>query len=303
MVSQMTLPPLEAFKHRLDPEHLGLLRDSSALVGDAEAMRRRMQEDGYLFLPGCLDREEVLDARRELCRRLAEMGHLAKGTDPMDAVSSGTWKYAFMPSLAKANPPLMKVLYQGKMMEIFRRFLGGDVRHFDFTWIRVVAPGKGTASHCDSVYMNRGTLNLYTAWTPIGDIPFEHGGLMVLEGSNNHKRLRETYCMGDVDSYCTNRSPIIGHDGKPRPKEGWLTKNPVQLRNSLGGRWLTSEYRAGDVLIFSIFTVHASIDNQSDRIRLSTDTRYQLASESADERWIGAAPGAHGTGSKRGRVC
>ena len=58
-------------------------------------------------------------------------------------------------------------------------------------------------------------------------------------------------------------------------------------------RWLTTDYRAGDLLVFSMYTTHCSLDNTSDRIRLSSDTRYQLASEPLDERWIGENPIAH----------
>ena len=47
----------------------------------------------------------------------------------------------------------------------------------------------------------------------------------------------------------------------------------------------------GDALIFGMDTVHASLDNQTDFIRLSTDTRYQRASHPADERWVGDALG------------
>ncbi len=61
-------------------------------------------------------------------------------------------------------------------------------------------------------------------------------------------------------------------------------------------------YETGDVLIFGMFTVHASLDNCTDRIRLSTDTRYQLASEPIDERWVGEVPG-HSEGGKRGKIC
>jgi ectoine hydroxylase-related dioxygenase (phytanoyl-CoA dioxygenase family) len=84
---------------------------------------------------------------------------------------------------------------------------------------------------------------------------------------------------------------------------GWLSNNPAKLRNALGGRWLTAEFRAGDVLIFSIYTVHASIDNKSDRVRLSSDSRYQLATEAVDERWIGENPVGHGPNAKRGMIC
>jgi len=50
-------------------------------------------------------------------------------------------------------------------------------------------------------------------------------------------------------------------------------------------------------------TVHASLDNQTNRFRLSSDSRYQLASEPADERWIGAHPAGHGPAGKKGKIC
>ena len=71
------------------------------------------------------------------------------------------------------------MLYSGRMMAFFANFLGGEVRHYDFTWLRTVAPGRGTAPHMDIVFMGRGTTNLYTTWTPLGDIPLELGGLMI----------------------------------------------------------------------------------------------------------------------------
>jgi hypothetical protein len=61
------------------------------------------------------------------------------------------------------------------------------------------------------------------------------------------------------------------------------------IDEGIGPRWLTSTFEMGDVLILSIFTLHASTDNLSPEIRLSSDTRYQLASEPADERWVGEA--------------
>jgi hypothetical protein len=45
------------------------------------------------------------------------------------------------------------------------------------------------------------------------------------------------------------------------------------------------------------------MDNHTNRLRLSTDTRYQLASEPVDERWIGEDPIAHGPEAKKGIIC
>ena len=235
-----------------------------------------------------------------------ENGKLQRGTDPMECIANPEMRVAFEPGAAKDNAALMKVLYDGPMMDFYARFLDGEVLHFDFTWFRAVSPGGSTPPHTDAVYMNRGTDALYTSWTPIGDVPQKLGGLMVLEGSHKHQKLRENYSRMDVDTVCENRrdanSKRVSAMGKARTG-GWLSQNPVKLRDALGGRWLTSEFRAGDLLMFSIFTVHASIDNQTDRIRLSSDSRYQRASEAVDERWIGDKPYAHSERAKRGVIC
>jgi ectoine hydroxylase-related dioxygenase (phytanoyl-CoA dioxygenase family) len=177
-------------------------------------------------------------------------------------------------------------------------------------WIvRLVRPGKGTASHCDIVFMGRGTTNLYTSWTPLGDIDRRLGGLMVLEGSHRLEDLQTTYGRTDVDTYCENRfdgawTAPDGSRNRPADATGALTEDHVGLRRTLGGRWLTADFTAGDLLVFGMYLVHASLDNQTtDRLRLSSDSRYQLASEPADERWIGPEPPSHGPQSGRGVIC
>ena len=85
---------------------------------------------------------------------------------------------------------------------------------------------------------------------------------------------------------------------------GTLSHNPPQVRHKFGGRWLTTEYQAGDFLTFGMFLVHASLDNRTpNRLRISSDSRYQRASEPIDERWIGANPPGHSVAGKRGRIC
>ena len=77
----------------------------------------------------------------------------------------------------------------------------------------------------------------------------------------------------------------------------------MRARDTIGGRWLTADYKAGDLLIFTIFTLHTSTNNTTNKIRLSTDSRYQLASEPVDNRWIGENPIAHGPEAKQGMIC
>jgi ectoine hydroxylase-related dioxygenase (phytanoyl-CoA dioxygenase family) len=186
------------------------------------------------------------------------------------------------------------------MIRFFERFLGQPVRHYDYTWVRSVGRGHGTPPHYDIVYMGRGTWNLWTVWTPIGDVTWDQGGLMVIPGTHKHERLLNGYAKRDVDTYCLTK-PGTGWNSPG--SEGWLSHDPVGVRRGLKAPWHSAEYRAGDVVVFSTVLVHGGLDNQSDRIRLSTDSRYQPASEPADERWIGVNPPAHGPNAKRGLIC
>jgi hypothetical protein len=302
------LPRLVTNGEELEAAHVGWLRDSNDILTDPAALRERMANDGYLFLPGLLNREDVLAARKTVCERLAAMGAIDAVNHPLtDAVAVPENVPGFAPDkLADGNPELMKVLYSGPLMEFFDGFFGEMAMHYDFTWFRSVKPGHGTRSHCDVVYMGRGeTERLFTAWTPIGDIDFVQGGLIILEGSNKNVRLKKTYGSMDIDSYCENK-PDAKAWGKAWGTGGQLNGNPNQLRKSItgpDGRWLTTEYRAGDVLIFSVFTVHASLDNQSKHVRMSSDSRYQPKSGVADNRWMGPHPPAHGEAGKRGKIC
>jgi len=144
--------------------------------------------------------------------------------------------------------------------------------------------------------------------------------LMVLEGSHQNAELKAGYGQTDVDMFCANESPEAeglvatarreGREltGEERGQIRWNSSgayahDAIAVREELAGRWLTAEYELGDLLIFCMYLLHASSDNQTDRIRLSSDSRYQLASEPVDERWIGDDPPAHGIRAKRGMVC
>ena len=126
---------------------------------------------------------------------------------------------------------------------------------------------------------------------------------MILEKSHFLENIKNSYGRRDVDSYCTNRKTANLYASNQKWWDGSLSKNPVSLRKKYGGRWLSTEFQAGDILIFSMYTIHGSLDNHSRAIRLSSDSRYQLASEPVDERWIGSHPIGHSVAAKRGRLC
>lgn len=218
------------------PESFGLLECSSELLGNQHALQKRMQEHGYLFLKGFFNREDVLAARRTIVERMATAGLLDPGTDPMLAILRQGAKSGLSPEFTADNAELKKILYTGELMNFYRVLFGEEVRHFDFTWLRTVGPGAGTNPHCDVVYMGRGTRDrLYTAWVPLGDVPIELGGLMILEGSHRQKARLSPYLNRDVDQYCSNgrHAEAIETGKKLWEWAGFLSNNPVSLRENL----------------------------------------------------------------------
>ncbi len=311
----------------IDMAQVGQLRHSNDALADRQELWRRFLEDGYLFLPGLLERDAVLAARAEMCKRLERAGMLDADYPVEECVMLPKSKFngaatgPFMPQLVRHNKPLETVLYDGAMMEFYTDFLGGPVRHYDYTWFRAKTPGPGDATtpHYDIVYMGRGTKDLYTSWTPFSDVPYDMGGLMVLENSHHLENVVQTYGQTDVDLYCENEGNAkeIVESAQAAGREltheerraihwnstGAYSSSAIEVQQQLRGRWLTADYQMGDLLIFCMYLMHASSDNQTRSIRLSTDTRYQLAAEPIDDRWIGVDPPNHTIRAKRGMVC
>lgn len=307
MPATLELPELTLQGNPVDA--VELMDDCTPLLADRDALLRQFQTNGYVYLPGYLGRQRVIEARKVFIDAIARTGALHPDHDPMAGVLAPGAKAAGFSGgrLEQIVPDRWRtvhdILYAGPMMAFFRTLFGGvDVLHYDFTWTRQVNPGPATPIHSDVVYMGRGTHELYTAWTPFGDNGFDLGGLIVLEGSNNHSGLAKAYWQTDVDAYCTNTDDK--REGWQKGNGGALKGSADQIRRSLGAkRWVTQDYKMGDVVIFNIYTVHGGTDNHSDKVRLSTDTRYQRADQRADERWIGEDPPAHGPAGKRGMIC
>ncbi|MEF3305479.1 phytanoyl-CoA dioxygenase family protein [Paenibacillus sp. GYB003] len=258
--------------------HLTELRSSNDIFGDPEALRERMREDGYILIRGFHDREKVLKARADILDKLNAMGKLDPSATYDNPVIAAGGKGAMFGGPNRDLPSFLDVVNAPETMGFFSSFLGGPALTFDYKWLRAVATGGFTGAHYDIVYMGRGTKNVYTLWTPFGDTPVELGTLAVLLGSHRLDKLKATYGEMDVD-----RDRM----------DGWFSRDPGELIDKFGGRWATTDFRAGDAIFFGMYLLHSSTENTTNRFRISCDTRYQLASEPADERWIGESPKGH----------
>ncbi|MCW5941114.1 MAG: phytanoyl-CoA dioxygenase family protein [Fimbriimonadaceae bacterium] len=270
---------------------------------DPETMRARMTEDGYLFVPGFFEREDVVRARESVLLALRNEGALDPDHDWRKAVARPDLDMAFRPDLANGNPDVTSLLYSTRMMAFFGQLVEDKAMHYDYTWLRAMAPGRATEPHYDIVYMGRGTKRVYTAWVPMSDIPHGGGGLIVLENAHKLDELKATYGEMDVDVMCANKPGVRAMNDFGYHGYGALSNDPRSVAERFDRRWLAAEYQMGDLLTFSMFTLHASTDNETPFIRLSTDSRYQSANEPVDERWIGPNPIGHGARARRDLIC
>jgi hypothetical protein len=260
-----------------DPRVATELRDGSALLGDARALRERLEDDGYLLLRGFHPRDQVLRARRAIVEHLAAAGALAPGSAPDDAIAAASAAPPNMKGRREIthHPAVQAILEGPRVMTLFAQLFDEPARSFDYKWLRATPPGEFPGVHADSVYMGRGSPRLLSCWVPFGEVTPAMGAIALCVGSvrsPDFARVRETYGRSDSD-----------RDGYG----GWLTLEPLELSERAGARWATTTFAPGDVLIFGMQMLHASFVNITDRHRLSCDVRFQPAAEPVDERWVG----------------
>jgi hypothetical protein len=244
---------------------------------DRAALWRRLQRDGYLYLPGLLDPEVVRGFRRYYFATLRDAGLTAAGEpdevgrdsgEPVDrAVLRSRLFRTVVPGPeyeAFCTQPALRGWFEWMFAETSFLHRRRIIRH---TRPGEMGVGTATQAHYDLVYLREGTDRLLSAWIPLGDISMERGPLIYLEGS--HRDYLEAE-----------------HRGEQLPAAS-ITADLPGLADRLDRRWLGADFRAGDVMIHSPYIVHASLDNVDPAgiLRLSTDIRYQRTSDPIDWRW------------------
>ena len=129
------------FEFDTKPEKFGELRSSNDILEDGQALRRRMEEDGYLLLREVLDRDAVIEARRELVGKLDSIGDIDRNYPLIDAIfnSESENKPMSATGFARtlgAGEAIRYLVHQGEMIEFYRKFFGKEVRPLDFVWVR-----------------------------------------------------------------------------------------------------------------------------------------------------------------------
>jgi len=274
----------------LPADLVGPLTETDFDEDHPERMRQQLARDGYLFFRDVLPVPEILAARAEVFERLAEVGEI------LVPVSTGTFtgssnRRELCPDLGHfwqsvSEGPALRLASHGQQVtRIVSAVLGEPAHAHDYLFLRPAIPGRSTHLHYDHPFFARGSDRIHTAWTPLGNIPLNQGPLMIVEGSN---RFHDLITRAEAVDYTSSSTPLVQ-----------LMEDPAELARQRGSRLLTADFRAGDLILFSMTLLHGSLDNQSatGQIRLSCDVRWQPATDAIDSRYAGPQPaGTTGAG-------
>ena len=297
---------LTAFSKKLsnNSDRLGQMNESIPNE-KMSVLRKRFSNEGYLLLKGLLNKNNVISFREWVFENLKDTGVLENGVDPKYGIAK-TLNYkresnkGFLESGRSLNPLVKDKITQlvkstkyesfcsnANLVNFIDNFIEGISYLHKRKILRHTLPqsNNSTPAHYDLIYLRAGTDNIITAWIPIGDVDIEEGGLMYLEGSHREGlKIEREFSITNAD---LSREDQINAFNKNMTEGGWISKDLPDLANKFNTKWLISNYEAGDVLLHSPYLIHASTNNESsqNRIRLSTDIRFQNVNDTIDTRW------------------
>lgn len=201
-----TFPDFYVNDGKLEERSVGLLTPTDPRNTTLEEMRKRLTNDGYLFLKGLLPQKDVLEVRNNYFQYLKPTELLKPGTRPVEGVFDPSKPAADYPGIgtgregtgtgrskefidlalkAHGEPWYKDDLCKHPVMEAFIAKLTGwesDTLGLQRTLLRNNLPGNAAIGvHYDYIFLRHGEDSVLTSWIPIGDIKLEGGGLIYLE--------------------------------------------------------------------------------------------------------------------------
>ncbi len=263
--------------------------DATDIAADGDAVRSRLDRDGYLFVRGLLPPPVVEDLRQHFVTVLRDAGWIAANapaTDQTADLSAFTVEpepaYQKVYNQLYSLPAFHALQHRSELSDLIGRLLDAPVMPQPRVIARVMFPKRvahTTPAHQDFVPV-QGAADTITAWIPLSDLVPEMGGLEIAAGS--HRK-------GVFDFV-----PALGASG-------------TGISDPLHGAWVGGTFQQGDVLLFHSMTVHRGAPATGTRLRLSVDLRFQRRADpiapgslrphdpvvSWEEIYEGWAPGQH----------
>ena len=235
--------------------------DSTHLIPHGPALAERMRRDGYLFLRGLMPTEPIRALQRQIGVLARDAGWLRPDAPVEDAIANPAGfcvdpDPAYLTTLRSINrlEDYHALKHHPALIGLFERMLDGAILPHPRVLMRNIFPAKEdftTKAHQDFPNV-QGTTEVFTAWVPLIDCPMDTGPLQVAEGTHS----------GGVYDFDIG----TGAGG-------------IEITDPFEGRWRSGPFAVGDVLIFHSLLVHKGVPNRGQRLRMSMDVRFQLASE------------------------
>ncbi|MCJ1269378.1 hypothetical protein MMC22_009270 [Lobaria immixta] len=288
-------------------EHIEPLRPTAKDTPIFE-MRRRLDEDGYLFVKNLIPRADVLNVRKDYFEHYQPTGILQPGTLPEDGIFNSAHNphdhrgigAGLLPPeefqiqtliSSHVRPEYLKFLEHPNLRQMVRDLMGWKKETLlRRTMLRHNIPGGlSTGIHYDKLFLRDGGAYFLTAWVPIGDISIQGGGLLYLSDSTTLGKSIEKDFTARAASF--SEEERISAFNANMSKFGTLSDDADDFLENKAkgkGRWLTAAYEAGDVVFHDPYAIHGSSKNQDPqgRIRLSTDLRFYEEGSDIDQRWM-----------------
>ncbi len=266
---------------------LAPLQTLEASTRDPAALSQRLQQQGYLFVRGLIDPENVGRLRSDIRQLLIRYGFTVD--DPEQELKwSGRMPESneLTPSgrigrMISDLPSLAEVIHDRELFRFLGTLFDGEV----FSWVenadrvRVMfqdleptdTGGQrfdyATPAHQDGYHFR---VSFVTCWVALMDINLATGGLAVRKGSHRE----------GIHQHWYRGSRYLGIPQNPDQVRQMARRGAVSVAGDTAPddspkTWLRSDYRAGDVLIFHPHMMHRGLPNRSRQLRVSGDFRYQ----------------------------
>ena len=235
-------------------------RVSNDALDDPAELRRRIADEGYLFLRKLQDPDKLWQLRLDVLEVIKAGGWIKPGTaladgrvDPARACTEGERAYADVYRNVQKLRSMHAAGHWPGVVDLIGELVEGPVLPHPMKIVRLWFPQyteHTTPFHQDFVHF-QSNLDVLTVWTPLGDCPLELGPLAVVEGSHKVGRVLEHHF-----------SLGAGGQKVTKPEERGIPR--------------CSDFEIGDTLIFGCLMVHGALPNETpDQVRASLDNRYQ----------------------------
>lgn len=235
-------------------------RVSNDALDEPIELRRRMENEGYLFLRKFQDPGKLRDLRLKILERINSASDwmlpntkFSEGkVDPTKACTEPDREYQDVYHEVYKLQPFHEIAHSSKVVSLIGNLVEAQVFPHPQVITRLWFPNYSkhtTPFHQDFVHF-QSNLQMFTVWTPLSDCPIELGPLAVVEGSHRVGEVVDHHF-----SLGAGGQKVSGPESRGIPR--------------------CNDFELGDTLIFGCLMVHGALPNiTEDQLRISLDNRY-----------------------------